>query len=77
MTRQLRAGKGKAGLVLANGGVVSYQNAVCLSSRPRSDGSSYPEKAPLPEVVTDVPVPTISEEADGEAVVEVSVLRAA
>jgi hypothetical protein len=72
MTRQLRAGKGKNGLVLANGGVMTYQHVVCLSSSPRHDSSPYPGKAPLPEAVADVPVPTVAAEAEGEAVIEVS-----
>jgi hypothetical protein len=72
MTRQLRAGKGKNGLVLANGGVMTYQHVICLSSSPRRDGSPYPEKSPLPDVVTDVPVPAVDVEAEGQAVIEVS-----
>jgi hypothetical protein len=72
MTRQLRAGKGKNGLVLANGGVMTYQHVVCLSSSPRHGGSPYPGRAPLPEAVTDVPVPTVAAEAEGEAVIEAS-----
>ena len=72
MVRQLRRGMGKTGLVLANGGVVTYQNVVCLSSSPRKDGSSYPGCAPLPEMVTDVQVPEIEEKAEGDATIEVS-----
>jgi hypothetical protein len=72
MTRQLRAGKAKNGLVLANGGVMTYQHVICLSSSPRRDGSPYPEKPPLPDVVTDVPVPAVDVEAEGQAVIEVS-----
>ena len=72
MTRRLRQGKGQHGLVLANGGVVTYQHAICLSSRPRRDGSPYPDTNPLPEVITDVAVPVVDDWAEGEAVVEVS-----
>lgn len=72
MVRQLRKGSGQNGLVLANGGVVTYQHVVCLSSRPRI--SPYPESNPLPAIVTDVPVPTVDLQADGEAVIEVSIL---
>lgn len=72
MTRQLRAGNGKYGLVLANGGVMTYQHVVCLSSSPRRDGSPYPERPPLPEVVSDVPIPAVNVQAEGEAVIEVS-----
>lgn len=72
MVRELRSGKGQHGLILANGGVLTYQHVVCLSTRPRRDGSAYPDRNPLPSHVTDVPVPSISAQADGEAVVEVS-----
>jgi hypothetical protein len=74
MTRQLRAGKGKTGLILANGGNATYQHVVCLSSKPRADGSAYPCIQPLPDLLTDLPVPPIEETAEGEAVIEVSVL---
>lgn len=70
MTRQLRAGKGKKGLVLCNGGVVSYQYAVVLSNEPRKEGR-YPLENPLPVMITDVPAPEVVGVADGEAVVEV------
>ncbi len=70
MVRQLRKGKNQNGLVLANGGVATYQHAICLSSKPRKGGSPYPDQNPLPEVITDVPVPEVDVEAEGEAVVE-------
>jgi hypothetical protein len=73
MTRQLRAGNGKNGLVLANGGVMTYQHVICLSSSPRRDGSPYSEKPTLPDVITDVPVPVVDGEAEGEAVIEVNI----
>lgn len=71
MVRQLRKGNGRNGLVLANGGVATYQHVVVLSSHPRKDGAEYPQKNPLPEYVDDLPVPKITVEAEGEAVVEV------
>lgn len=71
MVRQLRAGKGKVGLVLANGGVVTYENVVCLSSSPRRDGLPYPDINPLSDYVTDVQVPPVDEKAEGDATVEV------
>jgi hypothetical protein len=74
MTRQIRQGRGSNGLVLANGGVVTYQHAICLSSQPRRNGSPYPDTNPLPEVITDVPVPPVDEQAEGEATVEVSLV---
>ena len=70
MVRELRKGKMQNGLILANGGVATYQHVVCLSSEPRKDHSPYPEKNPLPAVVTDVPVPQVDTVAEGEAVVE-------
>lgn len=72
MVRQLRKGQKIHGLVLANGGVATYQHVVCLSSQPRKDGSPYPDKNPLPEVVTDVPAPPVDAQAEGQAVIEVS-----
>lgn len=72
MTRQLRKGKGKTGLVLANGGWVSYQHVLLMSRSPRSDGLPYPDENPLPKVVTGVQVPKIVEKAEGEAIIEVS-----
>ncbi|KAJ4990237.1 hypothetical protein SVAN01_04328 [Stagonosporopsis vannaccii] len=68
MTRQLRAGKGKKGLVLCNGGVLSYQHVVILGNRPRT--SKYPIENPLPEVLTDVKAPELADKAQGECVVE-------
>ena len=70
MTRQIRAGNGKTGLVLANGGVLSYQYAVVLSREPRKEGE-YPKENPLPQEITDVPAPEIVLDAEGEATVEV------
>lgn len=69
MTRQLRAGKGKKGLVLCNGGVLSYQYVIVLSNEPRKEGA-YPLENPLPEILTDVEVPELAEKAEGEAIVE-------
>lgn len=70
MVRELRKGKMESGLVLANGGVATYQYAVCLSTKPRKERSPYPEKNPLPAVVTDIPVPKVDAVAEGEAIVE-------
>lgn len=73
MVRELRKGKGKYGLVLANGGTITHQHVVCLSTLSRKDGSPYPEKNPLPtHIITDVPVPTVDAQAEGEAVIEVN-----
>jgi hypothetical protein len=76
MTRQLRksrnTGTSKTGLVLANGGVVTYQHVVCLSSSPRRDGLPYPDHNPLPTYVTNVQTPPVDEAVQGEAIIEVS-----
>jgi hypothetical protein len=70
MTRELRERDAKHGLILANGGNMTYQHVLCLSSEPRKDGKGYPQANPLPDVITDVPVPEVVEHAEGEAVVE-------
>lgn len=67
MTRQLRNGQDRHGLVLANGGVLSYQHAVCLSSRPRE--SPYPDSSRIAADSTDAP--PVVEDASGPAVIEV------
>jgi hypothetical protein len=69
MTRLLRAEKGKRALILCNGGVLSYQYAVILSSEPRRVGD-YPTENPLPHQITDVSAPELVLDANGEAVVE-------
>lgn len=69
MVRVLREGEKKKGLVLANGGVVTYQHVVCLSSQPRN--SPYPNRNPLPDLLEDEPVPNICDKAEGGAVIEV------
>ncbi|KAG0649422.1 hypothetical protein D0Z07_4488 [Hyphodiscus hymeniophilus] len=70
MTRELRKGKSRHGLVLANGGMLTHQHVVCLSTQPRKDGSPYPKNNPLPHLVEDVFCPPVDEKAEGEAVVE-------
>lgn len=71
MTRELREkdARQKHGLVLANGGNMTYQHVLILSGSPRKEGT-YPTSDPLPEMITDVPVPKVVEEAEGAAVVE-------
>ncbi|KAH7408417.1 hypothetical protein DE146DRAFT_646182 [Phaeosphaeria sp. MPI-PUGE-AT-0046c] len=69
MTRQLRAGKGKKGMVLCNGGVLSYQYVVVLGKEPPRR-TTYPLENALPETLQDMPVPDLTNEAEGEAVVE-------
>ncbi|KAK6535646.1 hypothetical protein TWF694_002101 [Orbilia ellipsospora] len=70
MTRQLRYGRGTTGLILANGGVATYQHVVCISTQPRAQNSPYPSENPLPTIVTNVPVPPIDENPEGEAIIE-------
>ena len=72
MVRQLRKGNGRNGLILANGGTLTYQHVICLSSRPRNGGIPYPDHNSLPEIVTDVPILPVDSVARGEAIVEVS-----
>ena len=79
MTRQLRRGRDtksgspKTGLILANGGNLTYQHVICLSSSPRSDGSRYPGSKPLPDTTLhEIQVPQVEQEAEGDATVEVS-----
>ena len=70
MARAIREGKGKTGLVLCNGGVLSYQFVVVLAKEPRKDGV-YPQENPLPKEITDVEIPEVDERPAGEAVIEV------
>jgi hypothetical protein len=70
MVRELRKGKARNGLVLANGGMLTYQYVICLSSQPRN--SPYPDLNPIPDLLDDQRVPTVDEKAEGEAVIEVS-----
>jgi acetyl-CoA acetyltransferase len=69
MVRQLRSGKGERGLVLCNGGWLSYQFVFVLGREPRGDGG-YPDEQPLPGF-SGVEGPEIEEGPEGEAVVEV------
>jgi len=70
MVRALRQGRGRNGLVLCNGGVLSYQHVVVLSKEHRG-GHVYPQANPLPKQITDEKVPCIAEQAEGEAFIEV------
>jgi hypothetical protein len=70
-TRQMRKGRLRTGLILANGGVFTYQHVLCLSSAPRKDQSEYPREAPLPIMVSGIPTPEFDERASGAASIEV------
>lgn len=70
--RQLRGGNGRHGLVLANGGLLTHQHVICLSSQPPKQGSVYPQHNALPERIEDIPLPSIELDPSGLGVVEVS-----
>ncbi|KAM3065366.1 hypothetical protein ACMFMG_011510 [Clarireedia jacksonii] len=73
MTRQLRKrGKAHNGLILANGGVLTYQHVLCLSSGPRTDGKVYQESNPLPRMVDIAPPKVVESVGEGiwRAVIE-------
>ena len=70
MTRHLREGKGRNGLILANGGVITYQHTVCLSTEPPLQWKKYPESNPLPGTSAVLPDSLIEVQPNGEATVE-------
>ncbi|KAJ5554713.1 hypothetical protein N7461_003183 [Penicillium sp. DV-2018c] len=69
MTRRLRQGSGRNGLILANGGVLSYQHAICISSSPPKEGTPYPDSEVLGRGEYD-PIPPVDFEAEGPAKIE-------
>ena len=71
MTRQLRGSRSRNGLILANGGVLSYQHAVCLSSQAPKEERPYPDNK-FPSLADSGLVPSVDFEAEGEAIIEVS-----
>lgn len=71
MARELRAKKHETGLILANGGMLTHQHALCLSVHPRGDGRAYPQENPLPAVVDEFS-PAFAQSAEGIAAIEVS-----
>lgn len=79
MTRQLRQRKSSGvesdGLVLANGGVLTYQHVVILSSLPRKDNNPYPSANPLSASQAVHSAPPIAEHANGAAIIEVCSLH--
>ncbi|KAI0142978.1 thiolase [Xylariaceae sp. FL1272] len=72
MTRVLRQGHVRRGLVLGNGGSLTYQHAICLSSQPRSAGrdTRYPAEHTLPDILPGIEQSLIDIQASGEAVIE-------
>jgi hypothetical protein len=74
MVQQLRSAHGKRnGLILANGGVASYENTVCLSNSPRQDGIPYPQDNVLLETPAELPCPPFDMQAEGPVTIEVGV----
>lgn len=78
MVRQLRMrhhGRSPArGLILANGGTLTCENAICLSTEPRESHTVYPLLDILPDTSIEQP-PQVEAEAEGEAVIEVCFLK--
>ncbi|KYK57001.1 thiolase [Drechmeria coniospora] len=70
MTRELRAGRGKNGLILANGGMLTHQHALCLSAKAPSDERGYPTSNPLPPIAGRSTRPFV-ETAEGRGTIEV------
>ncbi|KAL6914781.1 hypothetical protein FSST1_012541 [Fusarium sambucinum] len=69
MVRVIRSGKHQNGLVLANGGVLSWQHALCLSAQPKRNCSPYQAQRLLDNGQTSQG-PTFTPEAQGEAIIE-------
>ena len=70
MTRHLRERRGKNGLILANGGVATYQHVICLSSEPPTEVHQYPQSNPLPETLPSLDDSAFEREPNGRASVE-------
>lgn len=71
MVRRMRGERLSNGLILANGGVLTYQHTMCLSTQARRDGRGYPKANPLPAYVSDLSIPSVTAEAEGKSVIEV------
>ncbi|RBR26855.1 uncharacterized protein FIESC28_00436 [Fusarium coffeatum] len=69
MARVIRHGKYQNGLVLANGGVLSWQHAICLSAQPKRDGSPYESSTFLDNGQLSQG-PEFTAKAEGEAIIE-------
>lgn len=68
VVRRLRKGSDRNALILANGGFLSYQHAICLSVQPRK--TSYPDSRRF-ESGPSEPIPPIDAKAEGKAQIEV------
>lgn len=75
MVRQLRKLHGKPepsqGLILANGGVLTTESAMCFSTHLRRSHTPYPLEDKPPVHSTHDHVPPMAFDREGEAVVEV------
>ena len=70
MARVIRHGRYQTGLVLANGGVLSWQHAICLSAQPKRDSSPY-KSATFLDNGQELQGPEFTVKAEGEAIIEV------
>lgn len=59
------------GLILANGGTLTAENAICLSTRPRQSPTTYPLIDTLPSRARNDLPPPVDTQATGDAVIEV------
>lgn len=73
MTRKIRNGTFGTGLVLANGGVLSYQHAICLSARPNSIKAPYYDSRQKSDNIVKGFSSPIDSFAEGEAFIEVRI----
>lgn len=74
MVQKLRSAQGKRnGLILANGGVASYENTVCLSNIPRLDGLPYPQDNVVLETPAELSCPPFDEQGEGPVTIEVGI----
>ncbi|KAG9943696.1 hypothetical protein KCU85_g8465, partial [Aureobasidium melanogenum] len=68
MTRELRKGTKKTGLVLANGGILTHQNVIILAKQPNNGTVPYADQNPHVEIT--LPIPSFIEKAQGQATIE-------
>ena len=72
MVRLVRNGVHNTGMVVANGGYMTYHHAVCLSRyAPDPLKPGYAETVPLPSILNDIPVPDFEHKPNGVALIEV------
>lgn len=75
MVRRLRklsgAHKASNGLILANGGVLTTESAICLSTHGRGGNDRYPTRDNYELLPVNQLPPSISIHGEGEAIVEV------